>query len=77
MDVRVVCVRVCMWQYESDQDAVIRARAESGISSSMKEKLKNELRSQGADANAAFNPYPVLFLVVAVLVLAGGQGILY
>lgn len=63
--------------YETDQDAVIKSRAESGISNSMKEKLKNELRSQGADANTAFNPYPVLFLGIAVLVVLGGQGILY
>ena len=43
----------------------------------MKEKLKNELRSQGADYNSAFNPYPVLFLGIAVLVLLAGGGIFF
>mmetsp|Transcript_3425 Transcript_3425/g.3917 ORF Transcript_3425/g.3917 Transcript_3425/m.3917 type:complete len:89 (+) Transcript_3425:159-425(+) len=63
--------------YERDDDAIISARAESGVSSSMKEKLKNELRAQGADANSAFNPYPVIFIGVAVLVVVGGAGFFY
>eukprot|EP00614_Pseudopedinella_elastica_P009961 CAMPEP_0172587154 /NCGR_PEP_ID=MMETSP1068-20121228/6262_1 /TAXON_ID=35684 /ORGANISM="Pseudopedinella elastica, Strain CCMP716" /LENGTH=151 /DNA_ID=CAMNT_0013382085 /DNA_START=42 /DNA_END=497 /DNA_ORIENTATION=+ len=63
--------------YESDSDAVIKQRAESQISNSMKNKLKAELRAQGADSNSAFNPYPVIFLVIAGLVVTAGAGIFF
>jgi hypothetical protein len=40
-------------------------------------KLRAELKSQGGDPNTAFNPFPVIFVAVAVLVLAAGKDILY
>mmetsp|Transcript_48160 Transcript_48160/g.96970 ORF Transcript_48160/g.96970 Transcript_48160/m.96970 type:complete len:167 (+) Transcript_48160:39-539(+) len=63
--------------YESDSDSVIKARAESVLSSTMKDKLKAELRSQGADANTAFNPFPFIFVGVAILVATAGSGIFF
>ena len=63
--------------YEGDNDTEIRERAESVLSNNMKAKLKNELRAQGADANSVFNPYPLLFIGIAFLVVLGGAGIFY
>lgn len=63
--------------YEGDNDTEIRERAESVLSDNMKAKLKNELRAQGADANSVFNPYPLLFIGIAFLVVLGGAGIFY
>jgi hypothetical protein len=44
---------------------------------STQNKLKAELKSQGGDPNTAFNPFPVIFVGVGILVLAAGQGIFY
>jgi hypothetical protein len=44
---------------------------------SCQNKLRAELKSQGGDPNTAFNPFPVIFVAVAVLVLAAGKDILY
>ena len=63
--------------YENDSDKEIRERADNVLSDNMKAKLKNELRAQGADANSAFNPYPILFLGISALVLVGGAGIFF
>jgi len=55
---------------------------EPEISSSMRERLRQELRSQGADPNYSAGPIlgnPILILsaVVLVLVLLGGKDILF
>lgn len=48
------------------------------ISDNMKERLKKELTSQGADPNkSAGNPILVVAGIIAVLVVVGGQGIFY
>lgn len=48
------------------------------ISDDMKERLKKELTSQGADPNkSAGNPILVVAGIIAVLVIVGGQGIFY
>ena len=56
---------------------MIKKRVESGVSDDMKAKLRRELQSQGADFNTAFNPFPIIFGVVALLVVIGGAGIFY
>ena len=56
---------------------VIKKRAEEGLSKNMKDKLKAELRSQGADPNTAFNPFPVIFLGISLAVITAGVGILF
>lgn len=57
-------------------------KEEPEISSSMRERLRQELRSQGADPNYSAGPIlgnPILILsaVVLVLVLLGGKDILF
>lgn len=48
------------------------------ISNDMKERLKKELISQGADPNkSAGNPILVVAAVIGLLVIVGGQGIFY
>ncbi|CAN0238146.1 unnamed protein product [Scytosiphon promiscuus] len=48
------------------------------ISNDMKERLKRELVSQGADPNkSAGNPILIVAGIIAVLVIVGGQGIFY
>ncbi|CAM9688500.1 unnamed protein product [Hapterophycus canaliculatus] len=48
------------------------------ISNDMKERLKKELVSQGADPNkSAGNPILIVAGIIAVLVIVGGQGIFY
>ena len=63
--------------YETDSDKEIRERADNVLSDGMKAKLKNELRGQGADPNSSFNPYPILFVGIAGLVVLGGAVIFY
>ena len=63
--------------YESDKDVVIKKRAEQGLSNTMKNKLKQELKSQGADPNTAFNPYPIIFIGMSLAVIVAGAGILF
>lgn len=53
-----------------------------GISDSMKERLRREMRSQGADPNYSAGPVkgnPILIVsgVLALLVILGGKGIFY
>eukprot|EP01038_Epipyxis_sp_PR26KG_P009370 gene9370-12625_t len=67
-------------QQPSEESKVIESKPE--ISNSMKEKLRAELRSQGADPNYSAgpvlgNPILIISFIVAVLVVAGGKGILY
>lgn len=48
------------------------------ISDNMKQRLRKELTSQGADPNkSAGNPILVVAGIIAVLVIVGGQGIFY
>lgn len=52
------------------------------ISSSMKEKLRKELRDQGADPNYSAgplkgNPIFIISVIIAVLVIAGGKDVFY
>lgn len=48
------------------------------ISDDMKERLKRELVSQGADPNkSAGNPILIVAAVIGLLVIVGGQGIFY
>lgn len=48
------------------------------ISNDMKERLKRELESQGANPNkSAGNPILIVAAVIGVLVIVGGQGIFY
>ncbi len=48
------------------------------ISGDMKERLRRELESQGANPNvAAANPILLISAIVAFLVIAGGKDILY
>ena len=48
------------------------------ISTDMRDKLRRELVSQGADPNQkAGNPILIIAAVIAVLVIAGGKDILY
>eukprot|EP00903_Cladosiphon_okamuranus_P019647 g18064.t1 len=48
------------------------------ISNDMKERLKRELISQGADPNkSAGNPILIVAAVIGLLVIVGGQGIFY
>ena len=61
---------------EKEPDKEIPARE---ISSSMKERLRAELRSQGADPNYSAGPIlgnPILLIsfVITFLVLIGGKG---
>eukprot|EP00752_Nemacystus_decipiens_P011895 g10547.t1 len=48
------------------------------ISNDMKERLKRELESQGANPNkSSGNPILVVAAVIGLLVIVGGQGIFY
>lgn len=48
------------------------------ISDDMKERLKRELESQGANPNkSAGNPILIVAAVIGLLVIVGGQGIFY
>jgi hypothetical protein len=52
------------------------------ISSTMRDKLRKELQSQGADPNYSAgaikgNPILIISVIVAILVVAGGKDILY
>lgn len=48
------------------------------ISSDMKDKLRRELESQGANPNVAgANPILIISGIVALLVIVGGQGFFY
>lgn len=48
------------------------------ISNDMRERLKKELVSQGADPNkSAGNPILIVAAVIGLLVIVGGQGIFY
>ena len=48
------------------------------ISSEMRDKIRRELQSQGADPNiSAGNPILIVAGIVALLVIVGGQGFFY
>ena len=69
-------------EQEKSSEPVQNIDYSEGISSSMKEKLRKELQSQGADPNYSAGPIkgnPILIIsaVVAVLVLLGGKGFFF
>lgn len=64
---------------ETEEEA---ERRRGGVSNSMKEKLRRELVSQGADPNYSAGPIwgnPILLvsIVITILVIVGGQGYFY
>jgi hypothetical protein len=67
---------------EAEEEKVKPEEPRNEISNSMKDKLRKELISQGADPNYSAGPVlgnPILLIsgVVAILVLLGGKGFFF
>lgn len=67
---------------EAPLSEAVAEEVEKGLSDAMKEKLRRELISQGADPNYSAGPIlgnPILLIsgVIAILVILGGKDVFY